>query len=151
LPVRAELHLMKPERAGAHEAAGLMRRRLGEVGNQPDRRGKRKAADAGIREPAFAFELDAKEEMRARRNKIARLPEPDACAQRADRETQRSQDLEEEAVLLEAVSSPAFADELALDRVKIEADAAAQQDVQVFKRNAPRVGRQDRCQRGDRG
>src|SRR5438552_1381806 len=80
-------------------------------------------------------ELGPHAQMGACRREVARPLVAHARAERPGLEAERGQRSEQERVLLEAVAAAAVTDQLALDRGRIDVDAAAEQHVEVLERD----------------
>jgi hypothetical protein len=146
VPGVAEPDLVEVAAVLEHDAARFVRRRLLDVEHEPDRAGQRRAADAGVGEPAGAVDLDAQEHVGARRDEVARPLDANPRRERHRVEAEREEHVQEVAVLLEAVTAAARVHQLVLDRGRIEIDAAPEQDVEVLERDARHVRARERVQ-----
>ena len=90
-------------------------------------------AETHIRQPVAPFGAHQQQAMRARGDRLGRPIPQHAPGKVRDLEAQRAQCVAEQQVLLEAPAAATLLHELAFDHLRIEADAPAEEGVQVLE------------------
>jgi hypothetical protein len=102
---------------------------------QRNRHESRVTAETGIDDEAFAIDVHRQEHVRAR-GLMLRHDHDHTRGVRREREAELLEDSVKQHAVLEAVAAATGHHELRCDAVEVDADAAAEQHIDVFERNA---------------
>jgi hypothetical protein len=115
---------------------------------QPDSGGQGTPANPYIRQPAFASDLDTKEQVGARGSIVTRPIQANAGTQRSNVEAERFEDVQKETILLKAVPAAPVFHQLTEDCLNFKIDPPPKENVEVLKGNRMSVSRREGMQHG---
>ena len=116
-----------------------MRGLLLEPGLEQQRRRQRQPAEADIGDVSSSIELDAEQHVAARGNSVVGLAPQHPRGKAAGLEAKRLQRMQENQIVLVAITAAAAREDLVLQRGEIELYRSAQERVEIFERDRLRV------------